>query len=39
MVSRMLVKCSISPTLKDVNISFNHPLYYSISRGDSKVVS
>ena len=27
---------SISPTLEDANISFNHLLYYSMSRGDSR---
>ena len=30
---------SISLTLEDVNISFNHLLYYSMSRGDGKVVT
>ena len=29
----------ISLTLKDINISFNHPPYYLISRGDSRVVT
>ena len=33
-----LARRSLSPTLEDVNISFNHPLYYSMSRGEGKVV-
>ena len=36
---RRLAGRSISPTLEDVNISFNYPLYHSISRGDGKVVT
>ena len=30
---------SLSPTLEDVNISFNHPSYYSMSRDDGRVVT
>ena len=30
---------SISPTLEDVNVSFNHLPYYSMSRGDCRVVT
>ena len=30
---------SISPTFEDVNISFNHPPYYSMSRDDGKAVT
>ena len=34
-----LARYNISPTLKDINISFNHLPYYSISRDNSKVVT
>ena len=34
-----LVERSISPTLENVNISFNHLPYYSMSRGDGRVVT
>ena len=30
---------SISPSLEDVNISFNHPPYYPMGRGDGRVVT
>ena len=30
---------NIRPTFEDVNISFNHLPYYSMSRGDSRVVT
>ena len=30
---------SISPTLEDVNMSFNHQSYYSMSKGDGQVVT
>ena len=30
---------SISPTLEDVNIIFNHPPYYPMGRGDGRVVT
>ena len=33
-----LARRIISLTLKDINISFNHLLYYLISRGDGRVV-
>ena len=34
-----LARRSISPTLEDVNISFNHPPYYPMGRGDGRVVT
>ena len=30
---------SLSPNLEDVNISFNYPPYYSMSRGEGRVVT
>ena len=30
---------SLSPTLKDVNVSFNHPPYYLMSRGEGRVIT
>ena len=33
-----LARRSISPPLKNINISFNHSPYYSMGRGDGKVV-
>ena len=34
-----LAERSLSSTLEDVNISFNHSAYYSISRGEGRVVT
>ena len=34
-----LARYNINSTLKNVNNSFNHPPYYSMSRGDGRVVT
>ena len=30
---------SVNATFKDVNVSFNHPPYYSMNRGDGRIIT